>query len=72
MSKSSKRGIVLAGVILFSISLMLIPSNGYAEEINVKSVGVDKTAIITLTNDASKDVKTFRIWLSQNASFESF
>ena len=42
MSKSSKRGIVLAGVILFSISLMLIPSNGYAEEINVKSVGVDK------------------------------
>ena len=72
MSKSSKRGIVLAGVILFSISLMLIPSNGYAEEINVKSVGVDKTTIITLTNDASKDVKTFRIWLSQNASFESF
>ena len=30
---------------------MLIPSNGYAEEIDVKSVGLDKTAIITLTND---------------------
>ena len=72
MSKSSKRGIFLPIAILFSISLMLIPSNAYAEEINVKSLGVDKTTIITLTNEASKDVKTFRIWLSQNASFESF
>ena len=72
MNKSSERGIFLAIVIIFSISLILIPSNAYAEEINVKSLGVDKTAIITLTNDASKDVKTFRIWLSQDASFESF
>ena len=72
MNKSSNRGIFLAIVVLFSISLMLIPSNGYAEEINVKSLGIDKTTIITLTNDAAKDVKTFRIWLSQNANFESF
>ena len=72
MNKSSKRGIFLVIGILFSISLLLIPSNGYAEEINVKSVGVEKTAIITLTNDAVKEVKTFRIWLSQNANFESF
>ena len=54
MNKSSKRGIILATVILFSISLILIPSNAYAEEINVKSLGVDKTTIITLTNDAVK------------------
>ena len=72
MNKSSKRGIFLAAVTLFSISLMLIPSNVFAEEINVKSLGVDKTTIITITNEASKDVKTFRIWLSQNISFESF
>jgi len=72
MNKSSKRGIFLAIAILFSISLLLIPSNGYAEEINVKSVGVEKTAIITLTNDAAKEVKTFRIWLDQNSNFESF
>jgi len=72
MNKSSKRGIFLAIGILFSISLLLIPSNGYAEEINVESVGVEKTAIITLTNDAVKEIKTFRIWLGQDSNFESF
>jgi hypothetical protein len=72
MNKSSKRGIVLAIVVLFSISLILIPSNAYAEEINVESVGLDKTTIMTLTNVGTEDVQTFRIWLSQNANFESF
>ena len=72
MKKSSKRGIFLSVVVLFSISLILTPLNGYAEEIDVKSVGVDKTTIITLTNDGVKDVKTFRIWLSQDINFQSF
>jgi len=72
MNKSSKKGVLLATIILFSISLVLTPLNGYAEEINVKSVGVDKTTIITFTNDASEEVKTFRIWLSQSVNFESF
>ena len=72
MKKSSKKGIFLSVMVLFSISLILTPLNGYAEEINVKSVGLDKTTIITLTNDGSKDVKTFRIWLSQDANFQSF
>ena len=72
MKKSSKREIFLSIIVLFSISLMLTPLNGYAEEIDVKSVGLDKTTIITLTNDGSKDLKTFRIWLSQDANFQSF
>jgi hypothetical protein len=72
MKKSSKRGIFLSTIVLFSISLILTPLNGYAEEIDVKSVGLDKTTIITLTNDGSKEVKTFRIWLSQDANFQSF
>ena len=72
MKKSSKRGIFLSVIILFSISLILTPLNGFAEEIDVKSVGLDKTTIITLTNDGSKDVKTFRIWLSQDTNFQSF
>ena len=54
MKKSSKRGIFLSVVVLFSISLILTPLNGYAEEIDVKSVGVDKTTIITLTNEGVK------------------
>jgi hypothetical protein len=49
-----------------------MPSNGYAEEISVKSMGVEKTSIITFTNDGTQDVKTFRIWLSQDVNFESF
>jgi len=72
MKKFSKRGIFLSVIILFSISLIITPLNGYAEEIDVKSVGLDKTTIITLTNDGSKDVKTFRIWLSQDTNFQSF
>ena len=47
MKKSSKREIFLSIIVLFSISLMLTPLNGYAEEIDVKSVGLDKTTIIT-------------------------
>ena len=50
MNKSSKREILLATIVLFSISLILIPSNAHAEEINVESVGLDKTTIMTLTN----------------------
>ncbi|MDC0329602.1 hypothetical protein OAN18_01775 [Nitrosopumilus sp.] len=72
MNRSSKRGILLVTVVLFSISLILIPSNAHAEEINVKSLGLDKTTIMTLTNIGTEDVQTFRIWLSQNANFESF
>ena len=43
--------------VLFSISLILIPSNVYAEEINVESVGLDKTTIMTLTNVGTEDVQ---------------
>ncbi len=72
VKKSSNKGILLSVILLFSVSLILVPSNGYAEEINVKSMGVEKTSIITFTNDGTKEIKTFRIWLSQDAKFESF
>jgi len=72
MNKSSKRIIPLATIVIFSISLILIPSNVYAEEINVESAGLGKTTIMTLTNIGTEDVQTFRIWLSQNTNFESF
>jgi len=72
MKKFSKRGIFFSVIVLFSASLILTPLNGYAEEIDVKSVGLDKTTIITFSNDGSKDLKTFRIWLSQDTNFQSF
>ena len=72
MNKLSKKSIFLSVIILFSISLILTPLNGYAEEIDVKSVGVQETSIITFTNNGIKDVKIFRIWLSQDTNFQSF
>ncbi len=72
MNKSSKKGIFLSVIVLFSLSLILTPVNGYAEEINVRSIGLDKTTIITFTNDGVKEVKIFKIWLSQDVNFQSF
>ena len=48
----------------------MVPSSAYAEEINVKSIGLDETTIITVTNESIKDIKSFRIWLSENFNFE--
>ena len=72
MIRSSTRGVFLAITVLFSVSLILIPSDVHAEEINVKSIGLDKTTVISFTNDATEDVKVFRIWLGENVNFKSF
>ena len=61
MTKSGKKGIILATVMLFSGFLLLIPTSAHAEEITVKSIGLDETTIITLTNESVKEVKSFRI-----------
>ena len=63
---------LLSVIVLFSISIILAPSSAYAEEISVKSIGLDETTIITVTNESMKDIKSFRIWLSENFNFESF
>jgi hypothetical protein len=72
MNKSSMRGISLSILLLFSISLILIPSEAHAEEINVVSNGLDETAIITATNNSNNEIKTFRVWLGEGFNFESF
>jgi len=72
MNKSSMRGIFLSIILLFSIALIAIPSNAYAEEINVKSFAFEETTIIEFTNDSNEVVNTFRIWLGNDFSFKSF
>ena len=72
MNESFRKGILLTTVMLFSVFLILIPANTYAEEIDVKSTGLDETTIITLTNESEKNVKSFRIWLGADFNFESF
>ncbi len=72
MNKSSMRGIFLSITLLFSIMLLAIPSNVYAEEVNVKSFAFEETTIIEITNDSDEEVNSFRIWLGGGLSFKSF
>jgi len=72
MNKLSNREIHISIIILFSISLILIPSEVYADEIDVVSVGLDETAIITATNNSDNEIKTFRVWLGEEFNFKSF
>jgi hypothetical protein len=72
MNKSINRKISISIIILFSISLMLIPSEVYADEVNVVSIGLDETAIITATNNSNNEIKTFRVWLGDDFNFKSF
>jgi hypothetical protein len=72
MNKSTNGGISISIIILFSISLILIPLEVYADEVNVVSTGLDETAIITATNNSDNEIKTFRVWLGDDFNFKSF
>ncbi len=72
MNKPSNRQISISCIVLFSIFIILIPSEAYADEINVVSIGLDETAIITATNNSDKEIKTFRVWLGEEFNFKSF
>ena len=72
MNKSSTRGIFLSITLLFSIIIIAIPSNVYAEEVNIKSFAFEETTIIEVTNDSDELVNSFRIWLGSDFSFKSF
>ena len=70
MNRSSTRGVILSIALLFSIILISVPS--YAEEVSVKSIALDETTVIELTNDSDVDITAFRIWLGSDFSFKSF
>jgi len=72
MNKLANKQMSISIIILFSISLILIPSEGYADEVNVVSIGLDDTAIITATNNSDNEIKTFRVWLGDDFNFKSF
>jgi hypothetical protein len=72
MNKLANREISISIIILFSISLIIIPSEVYSDEVNVVSIGLDETAIITATNNSDNEIKTFRVWLGDNFNFKSF
>jgi len=72
MNKYTTKGMFLSIALLFSLILITIPINSYAEEINVKSFSLDETTIIQVENYSNEDINTFRIWLGNDFSFKSF
>ncbi len=72
MNRSSKRGIFLSIILLFSIIIITFPSNVYAEEVSVKSFAFEETTIIEIINDSDEPINSFRIWLGSDFSFKSF
>ena len=72
MNKLGNREISISIIILFSISLILIPLEAYADEVNVVSIGLDETVIVTATNNSENEIKTFRVWLGEEFNFKSF
>ena len=72
MNKSTTNGMFLSIVLLFSLVIIIIPINSYAEEVSVKSFSLDETTIIQVENNSNKDINTFRIWLGSDFNFKSF
>jgi len=66
-----KKGILLSIVLLFSLSIIILPSNVYAE-VDVKSISFEETTIIEVTNNSNENIDTFRIWLGSDFNFKSF
>jgi len=66
------KGIILSAFVLFSVLLIFIPTNVYADEIDITNIGLEETTIITLKNNSNEDVNSLRIWLQEDFNFESF
>ena len=72
MNKLSTRWIFLSVVLLFSISLIIIQPNAYAEGIDVESFSLEETTIISVENNSNEEINTIRIWLGSDFNFKSF
>jgi len=72
MDKSSTRWVLLSIVLLFSLSLIIIQPNAYAEGIDVKSFSLEETTIISVENNSNEEINTIRIWLGSDFNFKSF
>ncbi len=72
MNRSSTGGIILSFALLFSITVILLPSEAYADEVSITSVALEETSILELKNDSKEEVNTLRIWLGNDFNFKSF
>ena len=67
------RGMFLSLILVFTLSVILLPFYSYAEgTVIVESTSFEKSTIIEVTNDGAKEIHSFRIWLSSEFNFDSF
>ena len=73
MYESSMRGMFLPLILVFTLLVISTPLYSYAEgTVNVESTSFEKSTIIEFTNDGTKEIHSFRIWLSSDFNFDSF
>ena len=72
MNNSLNKTIFLSLTILCSLILISIPSDVFADEIDVQSFALEETTIMKVTNESNEEIKTVRIWVGSDFSFESF
>ncbi len=72
MNKFSTGGIFLSIGLIFSISLLSISPNAFGEEIDVKSIALEETTLLELTNNSNENINSLRIWLGSDFDFKSF
>jgi len=65
------KGILLSTVLLFSISLVIFPSNVYAE-VEVKNTSLEETTILEITNNSNENIKSFKVWIGTEFNFKGF
>lgn len=67
------RGILLSLILIFALSVVSGPLFSFAEgQVSVKSTSFEKSTIIEFTNEGTKEIHSFRIWLGSEFNFESF
>lgn len=72
LRKPNKKLLSFSSAVIFSVLLVLIPGDVYANEVDVKTLGLEETTIITVINNSEEDIKTLRFWLGNNVEFKSF
>jgi len=73
MNESSMRGIFLSLILIFALSIISNPLDGFAaDEIVVKSISFEKSTILEIKNNGAEEVNSFRIWLADDYNFEFF
>jgi hypothetical protein len=73
MRRYSMSGIFISVLLVFSIFTLLSISEVNAEEIiSVNAISYENTIIIEFENESTYKIKTIRMWLGGDKSFESF